>query len=211
MSVFCRHNRFTADCPICAKGTVLEGAAAGRRSAAGTGQRTRRSPAKPTRPSFAGGPNATTPGYEDEDGRRYVIRLEKVPGGVRMGEWSGAELRRRAPALPATDLVELLRGAQGVLAEADAGALARALEVEPGGEPTGAAGVSKGRSGDFKEELRIEALDHETVRVGRWVLRPALGWQLQEAAPMLPAKRYAEAVAGAVRAGALPRSVLTPE
>ena len=44
------------------------------------------------------------------------------------------------------------------------------------------------------------------MRVGRWVLRPAQGWQLQEAPPMLPAKRYAEAIGAAVRAGLLVRA-----
>ena len=28
-SLFCRHNRFTADCPICSKGTVLDSSATG--------------------------------------------------------------------------------------------------------------------------------------------------------------------------------------
>ena len=41
------------------------------------------------------------------------------------------------------------------------------------------------------------------VRVGRWVLRPGSGWQLQEAPPMLPAARFAEALAGAAREGLL--------
>ncbi|MEJ7714495.1 MAG: hypothetical protein WKF40_01820 [Thermoleophilaceae bacterium] len=64
--------------------------------------------------------------------------------------------------------------------------------------------MSRGRSGDFKDELRVEPLEDGNVRVGRWVLRPAQGWQLQEASPMLPAKRYAEALGAAVKLGVLP-------
>ena len=52
----------------------------------------------------------------------------------------------------------------------------------------------------------MEALEHGRVRVGRWVLRPAQGWQLQEAPPMLPAERYAEAIGAAARAGLLVRA-----
>jgi hypothetical protein len=92
-----------------------------------------------------------------------------------------------------------------VLSSSDATALGEALATGPAtgsGEP----GVSKGRSGDFKEELRVERLEDGRVRVGRWVLRPNQGWQLQQAAPMLPAKRYAEAIAGAARNGLLAAS-----
>ena len=85
-------------------------------------------------------------------------------------------------------------------------ALAAAAAAETGQAAGSGAGVSKGRTGDFKEELRVEALEDGRVRVGRWVLRPAQGWQLQEAPPMLPAKRYAEAIGAAVRTGLLPRA-----
>ena len=67
--------------------------------------------------------------------------------------------------------------------------------------------MSKGRTGDFKEELRVEALEDGRVRVGRWVLRPAQGWQLQEAPPMLPGQALRRGrSAAAVRAGLLPRA-----
>jgi len=40
------------------------------------------------------------------------------------------------------------------------------------------------------------------VRIARWVHRPGTGtWELQEAAPMLPAERFAEALESAVRRG----------
>jgi hypothetical protein len=199
MSLFCRHNRFMADCPICSKGTVLETPRRTRRpSQPGSG---RRAAAGEAKPAFSG-PNEATRAYEDEDGERYVVRLERVPGGVRLAEWSGSKLRRRAPVLDAEDLAGLIGRAGGVLSSSDATALGEALATEAadgGGDP----GVSKGRSGDFKEELRVERLEDGRVRVGRWVLRPNQGWQLQEAAPMLPAKRYAEAIAGAARNGLL--------
>ena len=35
------------------------------------------------------------------------------------------------------------------------------------------------------------------MRVARWILRPGADWELQEAPPMLPAARFAEALAAA--------------
>jgi hypothetical protein len=199
MSLFCRHNRFMADCPICSKGTVLETPRRTRRPSQAGGAR--RSAAREAKPAFSG-PHETTRAYEDAEGERYVVRMERVPGGVRLAEWSGSKLRRRAPVLEAGDLADLIGRAGGVLTPADASALGEALASAPTGTD-GDAGISKGRSGDFKEELRVERLEDGRLRVGRWVLRPNQGWQLQEAAPMLPAKRYAEAVAGAARNGLL--------
>lgn len=202
MSVFCRHDRFTADCPICSKGTVLDSGSGSRRRPAASASTRRQTP--PPKPA-GHGPSVASPSYEGADGVRYVVRLERVPGGVRLAEWSGSELRRRAPVLNGADLVTLAASAGQALTDADADALAGATATEPG-DPAAGPAVSKGRTGDFKEELRIEALEGGRVRVGRWVLRPAQGWQLQEAPPMLPAKRYAEAIAAAVRSGMLPRA-----
>ncbi|MEA2389037.1 MAG: hypothetical protein QOG41_1810, partial [Thermoleophilaceae bacterium] len=56
---------------------------------------------------------------------------------------------------------------------------------------------------DLQEELRVEAVGDGSVRVARWVLRPGAGWELQDAPPMLPATRYAEALRGAARLGLL--------
>src|SRR5687767_5616074 len=99
-SLFCRHNRFTADCPICSKGTVLD---SGRRAerprpkrssggGAGKGATTR---------SFSG-PHVSAGPYERDTREpgtgedRYEVRLEKVPGGVRLAQWSRGSLERRA-------------------------------------------------------------------------------------------------------------------
>lgn len=191
MSVFCRHNRYTADCPICSKGTVLDSGrrTAPRRASSATAGR-RRTDELP--PAFSGPHSAAGP-YEDEDDTSYVVRLEKVPGGIRLAEWAGSQLRRRAPVLAAADLPGLMEGAAGVLPESDATALAEAL-ADPGeGE-----GVSRGRSGDFKEELRAEDLGEGRIRVARWVLRPGSGWELQDAPVMVPAARLAEALRGVV-------------
>jgi hypothetical protein len=85
--------------------------------------------------------------------------------------------------------------------------LAEALRAAPGGyavppaEDGAVLGSSRGRSGDFKDELRIEAVAGERIRIARWVLRPGSGWELQEAPPMLPAARYADALAHAARNG----------
>jgi len=199
VSLFCRHNRFISDCTICSKGTVLDPARSSNRggSRAGT-PRAPRTP-KPSSREFSG-PHASAGPYEDADGMRYEVRLERVPGGVRLAEWSGSRLRKRAPVFDLADLPGLLTGATGVLAARDAEALAGALAREVG-DSSGAPGISRGRSGDFKEELRVEPLDHEKLRIARWVLRPGAGWQLQDAPPMLPAARFAEAVADAVAKG----------
>jgi len=190
LPVFCRHNRFTADCPICSKGTALdpERQTARRRRSPGDARSRKRSSEKA--PAFSGPHSAAGP-YED-DGVRYLVRLEKVPGGIRLAEWAGSQLRRRAPVLPAADLPGLLEGAAGVLPDRDATALVNALGAEPG------EGVSRGRSGDFKEELRVEDVGEGRIRIARWVLRPGSGWELQDAPVMVPPGRLAEAVRGVV-------------
>ena len=198
MSVFCRHNRYTADCPICSKGTALDpDRSAKRRSSSGGRPRTGRGSATP---AFSG-PHVSVGPYEDEEGSSYIVRLERVPGGVRLAEWAGSELRRRAPVLRARDLENLAAEAEGVLSDGDAQALAGALGQERSAD--GNTGVSRGRAGDFREELRVEAIDDDRVRIGRWVQRPGTGWELRDAAPMLPAARYAEALADAARKGVL--------
>lgn len=183
----------------------------------------KRAKARDATPAAFSGRYATAGPYHDGEGY-YDVRLERVPGGVRLAEWDGSGLRRRAPVLATADLAALIAGAAEVLAEPDAARLAAALEVaaEPEAAPAQEAalaqeigpeqqapaepatvGVSRGRSGDFKEELRVEPLGEGRLRVARWVLRPGAGWQLQEAPPMLPAARYAEALANAARSGAL--------
>jgi hypothetical protein len=196
--LFCRHNRFTADCPICSKGTVLEKHVP---SAARP-----RKPPKPAAEKRGGqqfrGPYATAGPYE-RGGERVEVRLEKVPGGVRLAEWTGGALQRRAPVLPAPDLLGLVGQAceRELLPQRDRDKLEAARGAERSGD-AGEWGASPGRAGDLQEELRIEAIDPEGVRVARWVLRPGAGWELQDAPPMLPAARFAEALAAARRAGA---------
>jgi len=196
--LFCRHNRFTADCPICSKGTLLEKAASG-------APRVRKAP-KPKAEKTGGaqfrGPYATAGPY-DRDGERVEVRLEKVPGGVRLAEWAGGALQRRAPVLPGADLRGLIAEARtkGLLAERDIEKLEAAVAQEPAGDPA-ESGASAGRTGDLQEELRVEAVGDGAVRVARWILRPGAGWELQDAPPMLPAARFAEALSAARRAGA---------
>jgi hypothetical protein len=205
-TLFCRHNRFTADCPICSKGTVLD-------------QSKPASRPRPSRPaSSAGGkragsavasrvvtgPYASAGPYEDEHGDSYDVRLERVPGGVRLAEWASGQIRRRAPVLEAGGLADLVAavGEREILAAADAEKLADAVGAEAGPE-RGPHGASRGRAGDMQEELRVERLDGGRLRIGRWILRPGAGWELQEAPVMLPAARYAEAIRAAAAAGVL--------
>lgn len=217
-SLFCRHNRFTADCPICSKGTVLDPERSGTRSrssGSGGASGTRRTgtSARPAAPSKGArvvtGPYVTAGPYEPEDDDvRYEVRLERVPGGVRLGTWSRGQLQRGAPVLDAADLAPLVDAARerALLSERDLASLEAALDAEPsaaGSQPPAAFGVSPGRSGDLRDELRVEPLGGGRLRIARWIMRPNFGWELQEAPVMLPAKRYAEALRAAARAGLL--------
>ena len=202
LPLFCRHNRHTAECPICSKGTVLDSSRAATRSrprAAGT----RKSRETSAAPSFKG-PYAAVGPYRDDDGE-YEVRLERVPGGLRLAAWSAGSIRRAAPVLPASDLGALLaeaaeRGVLGGDEERLLAAARRGDEAATQGEPVGA---SSGRAGELREELRIEGFAEGRVRVARWILRPNRGWELQEAPVMLPGARYAEALEAAAAAGAL--------
>jgi hypothetical protein len=144
--------------------------------------------------------------YEDGDGERYEVRLERVPGGLRLAEWSGGALRRRAPRLRAADLPQLVEAARerDLAAQGELEALVRALQQPPATTPYGPRhGASSGRSGEMREELRVEALEDGIVRVARWMMRPGTGWVLHDSPTMYPAARYAEAVSDALRRGAL--------
>jgi hypothetical protein len=192
-SLFCRHNRFTADCPICSKGTLLDSSQRQARPRSTSGPRARRAsePANRGARTFTG-PYASAGPYEREDGGRYEVRLEKVPGGLRLAQWAGGALQKAAPVLHADDLVAMLATTRerSLLAERDQEALEGALPSEF----AAGIGVSVGRSGDMREELRVEAGEDGMVRIARWLYRPNQGWELQEAPVMLPAKRLAEAL-----------------
>jgi hypothetical protein len=197
VSLFCRHNRYTAECPICSKGTVLDRDARPARrprpsAARSGGTRPRRAQAGA---AVVKGPYASAGPYADDDGESYEVRLERVPGGLRLAEWAAGGLRRRAPVLgAAADLGALVLEAaeRSGLREREAAALRGAAAPEAAAE-----GRSPGRSGELRDELRVEPLPDGRIRVARWVLRPNSGWELQEAPVMLPAARYAEALAAA--------------
>jgi hypothetical protein len=219
VSLFCRHNRFTADCPICSRGTVLEPETGGRRerrggerraeASAGVGaDRTPRSRAPqalhgatPYRGRFG------VAGPYERDGERVEVRLERVPGGLRLGEWSAGRLAPRAPVASVRDLDELARSAAaaGAVGEPERDDLVAAVTAarEPAAEDGASHGSSPGRSGELREELRVERVDDEHVRVARWILRPGTGWEMRDAPPMLPAPRYVEALRDAARRGLL--------
>jgi hypothetical protein len=195
---FCRHNRFLADCPICSKGTVLDPS----RSA------TRR-PASSSRPSGGSRRRSTTPGAGVPRASRgpFVaagpydgaeVRLERVPGGLRLASWRGGQIERTAPVLDAAD-------APALLAEAVTKELLAATPPENGegrGE-VGEFGASPGRSGELRDELRVERLDERRIRVARWIMRPNRGWELQEAPVMLPPARFVQALTAAAGKGVL--------
>ena len=67
----------------------------------------------------------------------------------------------------------------------------------------GAHGASPGRSGELRDELRVERLDDERLRIARWIMRPNRGWELQEAPVLLPADRFVGALGAAAERGVL--------
>jgi hypothetical protein len=194
---FCRHNRFVAECPICSKGTVLDPtqAAAPRRTSTSTGRgRGRGGRSGADIPRTSRGPFVSAGPYDGAE-----IRLERVPGGLRLASWRGGQIERTAPVLAVADVAGLLaEAATQDLLPVDGAADAGAAAAEPG-----AYAASAGRSGELRDELRVERIDDGHVRVARWVMRPNRGWELQQAPVMLPPKRFAEALAGAARKGVL--------
>jgi hypothetical protein len=218
---FCRHNRFFAECPICSKGTVLDPSrSATRRPASSSrpsgGSRRRSTAPAPGVPRTSRGPFVAAGPYDGAE-----VRLERVPGGLRMASWRGGQIERTAPVLDAADaqtlLVEaatkgLLGPPPGTVEAAGEDALAppgeAALAPSPPGTveavtEVGAFGASPGRSGELSDELRVERIDERRIRVARWILRPNRGWELQEAPVMLPPARFTQALAAAARKGVL--------
>ncbi|MDQ3648079.1 MAG: hypothetical protein M3433_05775 [Actinomycetota bacterium] len=198
MPLFCRHNRHTADCPICTK-EALPAKPVHRASARKPGSTTRKG--SPQARTVSGLYAAAGP-YEDLEVSRYEVRLERVPGGLRLAEWPLArgELRRRAPVLQAGDLPGLVERAveRGVVGGSEADKLTEGVTTREG------SGVSRGRSGDFWEELRVEQLEADRVRIARWIERPGSGWERQETPVMLPAARFAEALRGVASGASAP-------
>jgi hypothetical protein len=198
VSTFCRHNRFFAECPICSKGTVLDpNRQAERRPRAQSVQRAgSRTPKAAPRASAARssrGPFASVGPYDGAE-----IRLERVPGGLRMAAWRGGQIDRAAPVLDAADTPRLL-------AEAAEKEVLAPQEIEDGHAPAevGVFGASPGRTGELRDELRVERLEDGRVRVARWIMRPNRGWELQQAPVMLPPARFAQALAAAAGKGVL--------
>src|SRR3954466_1600572 len=148
-SLFCRHNRFTADCPICSKNTVLA------REATERGRPVKASQRTPSKTSRKASPVAVTRyphvsvGPVEHEARIYEVRLEQVPGGLRLGQWRSGELERRAPVLPVSALRELFDEARGKgYVKFDV------MDGFPGiGDDIAS---SPGRAGDMGEELRLE-------------------------------------------------------
>jgi hypothetical protein len=176
---FCRHNRFVADCPICSKGTVLDSARQETTRRASTPSRRSRGSAAPAARASRG-PYASVGPYDGAE-----LRLERVPGGLRFAAWRGGQIERVAPVIEAGDLPALLaEAAEKELLEAPA----------PGAAETGALGASPGRTGELRDEFRVERLDDDRVRIARWIMRPNRGWELQEAPVMLPPARFAQAL-----------------
>jgi hypothetical protein len=190
---FCRHNRFFAECPICSKGTVLDPSRSATRRPSSGGSRRRSSTPAAGVPRASRGPFVAAGPYDGAE-----VRLERVPGGLRMASWRGGQIERTAPVLDAAD-------APALLAEAATKELLPAPPGENGraqGE-VGAFGASPGRSGELRDELRVERIDERRIRVARWIMRPNHGWELQDAPVMLPPARFTQALVAAASKGVL--------
>ncbi|MEA2495080.1 MAG: hypothetical protein QOJ29_2991 [Thermoleophilaceae bacterium] len=132
----------------------------------------------------------------EHEARIYEVRLEQVPGGLRLGQWYSGELERKAPVLPAAGMRELFDDARG------RGYVRFDLpdQMAPTGDDVA---MSAGRAGDMQEELRAEALGDGLVRIARWIFWPGtgVGWELQEAPVMLPEKRFEQVLSDAAAKG----------
>jgi hypothetical protein len=201
VSLFCRHNRFVAECPICSKGTLLD---------------PNRKPERRPRPSARPGSRSSPKGRVQAAGATRVshgpfasagpydhgreVRLEKVPGGLRLASWHAGQLVKDAPVLGLEDLPEMLRSAaeQGLLPAAELEGTGPDVAPALGGH-----GASPGRSGELRDELRVERLDDDRLRIARWIMRPNRGWELQETPVLLPADRFLRALEAAAERGVL--------
>jgi hypothetical protein len=102
-----------------------------------------------------------------------------------------------APVIALEDLAGMLRSA------AERGLLDH-RELTMDGDPAlGAHGASPGRSGELRDELRVERIDDERLRIARWIMRPNRGWELQAAPVLLPADRFIGALGSAAERGVL--------
>ncbi|MGH2745202.1 MAG: hypothetical protein ACRDN8_22480, partial [Thermoleophilaceae bacterium] len=139
------------------------------------------------------GPFASAGPYDGAE-----VRLERVPGGLRMASWRGGQIERAAPVLDVADAPALLAEA----AMKDLLAPPRSPDGDESAE-VGDFGASPGRSGELSDELRVELLAPGRIRVARWIMRPNRGWELQEAPVMLPPARFTQALAAAAGKGVL--------
>jgi hypothetical protein len=172
---------------------VLDPAQQPARRPRSSGSRTAKRAPAPGATKLSRGPFASAGPYEDG----HEIRLERVPGGLRLAAWRGGQIERSAPLLAARDLPALLEdSARKELLDPP-----RALEAGVVGH--GEYGTSPGRSGELRDELRVERLDSARVRIARWILRPNAGWELQEAPVLLPSARFVQALAAAAAKGVL--------
>ena len=196
-SLFCRHNRFTADCPICSKDTVLAREAPERARPAKPSERSAGKSSRKAAPvAVTRYPHVSVSPVEHE-ARIYEVRLEQVPGGLRLGQWRSGELERKAPVVSGAGLRELFDEARG------RGLVDFDLAVTAGEQLDQGPAVSPGRAGDMQEELRLDALGDGFVRVARWIFWPGtgVGWELQDAPVMLPEKRYEQVLSDAAAKG----------
>ena len=116
-----------------------------------------------------------------------------------MAAWRGGQIDRAAPVVAAEDVPALL----GEAAEKEVLAPATSPDAPEVVAEPGTFGASPGRTGELRDELRVERLEDGRIRIARWIMRPNRGWELQEAPVMLPPKRFTQALETAARRGVL--------
>ena len=197
MPTFCRHNRFFADCPICSKGTVLDPArSAARRPSLGLVRAARGAPPRPAAgaPRASRGPFVAAGPYDGAE-----VRLERVPGGLRMASWRGGQIERAAPVLDAADAPGTARRG-GRRRSCCPRRRARTARPRPRWARSAPA---RAAPGSCATSCAWSASTSGRIRVARWIMRPNRGWELQEAPVMLPPARFTQALAAAAGKGVL--------
>ena len=129
------------------------------------------------------------------------MRLERVPGGLRLAEWQAGPSRAGRPCCARRPRRACWREAASKELVADARALADGRRAESGdvarmAAPARAARASCATSCGW-------SVDGEPRADRALGLRPGAGWQLQEAPVMLPPARFEQALAAAAEQGLL--------
>ena len=190
VSRFCRHNRLAVECPICSKDAVPDPAP---RAARGPRTSSTGSPRRAATVSSSRGPYAAAGPYAGG----IEVRLERVPGGLRLAEWQAGQIARKAPELDAPTFPGCWPRprTRGSWRPPRRGATAR--------PPRAAMAPARAVPGTCARSCAWSAWAPAASASRAGCSGPNAGWQLQEAPVMLPAARFREAIESAAEQGVL--------